>query len=119
MRRVSTSSRSVSALLEVPSQDDSVSTVASLISLHQDCPTTALISGQSVLSSQLQNGTCCSVHRASVVASNIGVGIGSKRLSTIDQEMCGIMQNGICRFSELTPGQFGLTKQLVSWSKIS
>ncbi|KAK6753412.1 hypothetical protein RB195_012791 [Necator americanus] len=28
-------------------------------------------------------------------------------------EMCGIMQGGMCRFSELTPGQFGLTKQLV------
>ncbi|KAL6742898.1 hypothetical protein Aduo_015995 [Ancylostoma duodenale] len=27
-------------------------------------------------------------------------------------EMCGIMQGGLCRFSELTPGQFGLTKQL-------
>ncbi|VDL63911.1 unnamed protein product [Nippostrongylus brasiliensis] len=27
--------------------------------------------------------------------------------------MCGIMQSGLCRFSELTPGQFGLTKQLV------
>lgn len=27
--------------------------------------------------------------------------------------MCGIMQGGLCRFSELTPGQFGLTKQLV------
>ncbi|KAE9552986.1 hypothetical protein FO519_003790 [Halicephalobus sp. NKZ332] len=39
--------------------------------------------------------------------------IEEKRISTIDQEMCGIMQNGICRFPELTPGQFGLTKQLV------
>ncbi len=28
--------------------------------------------------------------------------------------MCGIMQSGICRFTELSPGQFGLTKQLVS-----
>ncbi|CAI4223261.1 unnamed protein product [Auanema sp. JU1783] len=28
-------------------------------------------------------------------------------------EMCGMMQSGLCRFSELTPGQFGLTKQLV------
>ncbi|KHN82862.1 TWiK family of potassium channels protein 7 [Toxocara canis] len=27
--------------------------------------------------------------------------------------MCGIMQSSICRFTELTPGQFGLTKQLV------
>ncbi|TKR60308.1 hypothetical protein L596_027573 [Steinernema carpocapsae] len=27
--------------------------------------------------------------------------------------MCGILQGGICRFTELTPGQFGLTKQLV------
>uniref|UniRef100_A0A914VCP5 DDB1- and CUL4-associated factor 7 n=1 Tax=Plectus sambesii TaxID=2011161 RepID=A0A914VCP5_9BILA len=27
--------------------------------------------------------------------------------------MCGIMQSGICRFTELSPGQFGLTKQLV------
>lgn len=27
--------------------------------------------------------------------------------------MCGMMQSGVCRFSELTPGQFGLTKQLV------
>ncbi|KAK0410963.1 hypothetical protein QR680_005411 [Steinernema hermaphroditum] len=29
------------------------------------------------------------------------------------EEMCGILQSGICRFTELTPGQFGLTKQLV------
>uniref|UniRef100_A0A9J2PKP5 Fibronectin type-III domain-containing protein n=1 Tax=Ascaris lumbricoides TaxID=6252 RepID=A0A9J2PKP5_ASCLU len=27
--------------------------------------------------------------------------------------MCGIMQSSVCRFTELTPGQFGLTKQLV------
>jgi hypothetical protein len=28
--------------------------------------------------------------------------------------MCGgIVQTGICHFTELTPGQFGLTKQLV------
>lgn len=118
MRRVSAGSRSPSAYLEPPSLEDSASIAASLISLHQDCPTTALISGQSVLSPQLQNGTCCSVHRASVVANNISSVIGPKRLSTIDQEMCGIMQNGICRFSELTPGQFGLTKQLVSESEI-
>ncbi|GMR57157.1 hypothetical protein PMAYCL1PPCAC_27352, partial [Pristionchus mayeri] len=27
--------------------------------------------------------------------------------------MCGIMNGGVCRFAELQPGQFGLTKQLV------
>lgn len=29
------------------------------------------------------------------------------------EAMCGIVPNAICRFSELAPGQFGLTKQLV------
>ncbi|PIO60090.1 hypothetical protein TELCIR_18419, partial [Teladorsagia circumcincta] len=36
-------------------------------------------------------------------------------LATFGRDMCGIMQGGLCRFSELTPGQFGLTKQLVSY----
>lgn len=81
-----------------------------------------MISGYPTLSPQLKKGTCCSLHRASVVAANTAATIATgsnnsdiinKRLSTIDQEMCGIIQNGICRFSELTPGQFGLTKQLV------
>uniref|UniRef100_A0A915C3F3 Fibronectin type-III domain-containing protein n=2 Tax=Parascaris univalens TaxID=6257 RepID=A0A915C3F3_PARUN len=30
-----------------------------------------------------------------------------------DTGMCGIMQSSVCRFTELTPSQFGLTKQLV------
>lgn len=33
--------------------------------------------------------------------------------------MCGIMQSGICRLAELTPGQFGLTKQLVYFFDIN
>lgn len=28
--------------------------------------------------------------------------------------MCGVLPQQICHFSELKPGQFGLTKQLVS-----
>uniref|UniRef100_A0AC34PWD5 Uncharacterized protein n=1 Tax=Panagrolaimus sp. JU765 TaxID=591449 RepID=A0AC34PWD5_9BILA len=119
VRRISTTSnRPKLSLLDVPSQDDSASIASSLITLHQEVPSTALISGQTILSPQLQNGTCCSAHRASVVAAHTPAtltvnGLAHKRLSTIDQEMCGIMQSGICRFSELTPGQFGLTKQLV------
>uniref|UniRef100_A0A7I4YUY9 Fibronectin type-III domain-containing protein n=1 Tax=Haemonchus contortus TaxID=6289 RepID=A0A7I4YUY9_HAECO len=34
-------------------------------------------------------------------------------LTAFPGEMCGLLQGGLCRFSELTPGQFGLTKQLV------
>uniref|UniRef100_A0A914PGU9 Uncharacterized protein n=1 Tax=Panagrolaimus davidi TaxID=227884 RepID=A0A914PGU9_9BILA len=98
------------SLLRPPSFDDSLSVASSLLSLHQDVPSTALISGLTLPSSQLQNGTCCSVHRASVVHLSAPEG---RVLSTIDEEMCGIMQTGICRFSELTPGQFGLTKQLL------
>ncbi|KAI1716026.1 ion channel domain-containing protein [Ditylenchus destructor] len=30
-----------------------------------------------------------------------------------NEEMCGLVPSEICRFSELAPGQFGLTKQLV------
>ncbi|KJH47403.1 hypothetical protein DICVIV_06524 [Dictyocaulus viviparus] len=37
-----------------------------------------------------------------------------KRSEEAEQNMCGMMQSGLCRFSELTPGQFGLTKQLLS-----
>ncbi|WKY11928.1 hypothetical protein Q1695_003476 [Nippostrongylus brasiliensis] len=38
---------------------------------------------------------------------------GGRTVASQPGEMCGIMQSGLCRFSELTPGQFGLTKQLV------
>uniref|UniRef100_A0A7E4ZRT4 Fibronectin type-III domain-containing protein n=1 Tax=Panagrellus redivivus TaxID=6233 RepID=A0A7E4ZRT4_PANRE len=121
--RQSSSPGGSNRLLPQPSAEDSLS----LNSLHQDVPPTALISGVTTVSSLLQNGTCCSAHRASLIEAGTRSSIGEQHSPSAGlhghaglhlplisaDDMCGIMQSGICRFSELTPGQFGLTKQLV------